>query len=477
MDLSNFFSIMRGEIVLAAIILILLLAEIATKDKEKVIHLAIGLFFVHTVFGFFGVGEGVLFGGMFKSSALVNMFKNILNVGVLIVLFQSASWVKDKLKENNRVTEFYILLFSSLLGMYYMISAGDFLMFYIGIEMASLPVAGLAAFDIYHKRSSEAALKYIFLAAITSGISLLGISFLYSASGTIFFDELKPFMTNDSLITLGFLFFLVGLLFKISIVPFHLWTADVYEGAPIGVTSYLSVISKGASAFILVIILFTMAKPIMELWREVIYMLSMLTMFVGNIFALRQKNMKRFLAFSSIAQAGFIILGMLSGSQLGMSAVVFFLATYIFSNLGAFGVVYAIANQTGKENMDDYNGFYRTNPLLSVLMMLALFSLAGIPPVAGFFGKFFLFMSAASAGYYWLIFFAVINVTISLYYYLLVVRAMFVRKNDNPIPAFKSDMYMRIGLVLPAIGILLLGLYSPIYEHINELVGLFLGNG
>ena len=220
-----------------------------------------------------------------------------------------------------------------------------------------------------------------------------------------------------------------------------------------------------------------MAKPIMELWREVIYMLSMLTMFVGNIFALRQKNMKRFLAFSSIAQAGFIILGMLSGSQLGMSAVVFFLATYIFSNLGAFGVVYAIANQTGKENMDDYNGFYRTNPLLSVLMMLALFSLAGIPPVAGFFGKFFLFMSAASAGYYWLIFFAVINVTISLYYYLLVVRAMFVRKNDNPIPAFKSDMYMRIGLVLPAIGILLLGLYSPIYEHINELVGLFFGNG
>ena len=474
MDLSNFFSIMRGEIVLAAIILILLLAEIATKDKEKVIHLAIGLFLVHTVLGFFGVGEGVLFGGMFKTSALVNMFKNILNVGVMIVLFQSADWVKSKLKKNERVTEFYILLFSSLLGMYYMISAGDFLMFYIGIEMASLPVAGLAAFDLYQKRSAEAALKYIFLAAITSGISLLGISFLYSASGTIFFDELKPFMTNDSLITLGFLFFLVGLLFKISIVPFHLWTADVYEGAPIGVTSYLSVISKGASAFILVIILFTMARPIMELWREVIYMLSILTMFIGNIFALRQKNMKRFLAFSSIAQAGFIILGMLSGSQLGMSAVVFFLATYIFSNLGAFGVVYAIANQTGKEEMDDYNGFYRTNPLLSVLMMLALFSLAGIPPVAGFFGKFFLFMSAASVGYYWLIFFAVINVTISLYYYLLVVRAMFVRKNDDPIPAFKSDLYMKIGLILPAVGILLLGLYSPVYEHINELVGMFL---
>ena len=184
--------------------------------------------------------------------------------------------------------------------------------------------------------------------------------------------------------------------------------------------------------------------------------------------------MKRFLAFSSIAQAGFVILGMISGTQLGMTSVIFFLTTYIFSNLGAFGVVYAIANKTGKENMDDYNGFYRTNPLLSILMMLALFSLAGIPPVAGFFGKFFLFMSAASEGYYWLIFIAVINVTISLYYYLLVVRAMFVRPNDNPIPYFKSDWFMRLGLLLPAIGILLLGLYSPVFEHINELVGMFL---
>lgn len=474
MDIGNFFSIMRGEIVLTAMILILLIAEIAFKDKEKIINLSIGLFFIHTVLGFLGIEAGELFGGMFRTGETINLFKNILNVGVLIVLFQSASWVKNKLKESNRVSEFYLLMFVSVLGLYFMISAGDFLMFYIGIEMASLPVAGLAAFDTFRRRSSEAALKYIFLAAITSGISLFGISLLYASSGTIYFDDMSQFLTNDNLITLGFLFFLVGLLFKISIVPFHLWTADVYEGAPIGVTSYLSVISKGASAFILMVLLFTMAKPIMELWTEVIYMLSILTMFIGNLFALRQKNMKRFLAFSSISQAGFIILGMISGSQLGMTAVIFFLTTYIFSNLGAFGVVYAIANQTGKENMDDYNGFYRTNPLLSVLMMLALFSLAGIPPVAGFFGKFFLFMSAASKGYYWLIFIAVINVTISLYYYLLVVRAMFIRKNDNPIPHFKSDTYMKIGLILPAIGIVVLGLYSPVYEHINELVGMFL---
>ena len=474
MDFSNFFSIMRGEIILTAVIVLMIIAEIAVKNKEKIIYFALFLFFVHTVIGFFGIQEGTLFGGMFRTNGTINTFKNILNTGVLIVLLQSTSWVKDKMTECNRVAEFYILLFASLLGMYFMISAGDFLMFYLGIETASLPVAGLAAFDTYKRRSSEAALKYIFLAAITSGVSLFGISLLYASSGTIYFNEMTSYLTGDNLVTLGFLFFITGLLFKISIVPFHLWTADVYEGAPIGVTSYLSVISKGASAFILIIILYTMAKPLMEMWREVIYILAILTMFTGNLFALRQKNMKRFLAFSSIAQAGFVILGMISGTQIGMTSVIFFLTTYIFSNLGAFGVVYAIANKTGKENMDDYNGFYRTNPLLSILMMLALFSLAGIPPVAGFFGKFFLFMSAASAGYYWLIFIAVINVTISLYYYLLVVRAMFIRPNDNPIPFFKSDWSMRLGLLIPAIGILLLGLYSPVYEHINELVGMFL---
>lgn len=474
MDISNIFSIMRGEIILIAIILILLIAEIASKDKEKIIYLSLFLFLIHTVVGFFGIPEGTLFGNMFRTNETINTLKNILNVGVLIVLLQSTSWVKDKMTECKRVSEFYILLFASLLGMYFMISAGDFLMFYLGIETASLPIAGLAAFDTFKKRSSEAALKYIFLAAITSGVSLFGISLLYASSGTLYFNEITQYLTNDNLVTLGFLFFITGLLFKISIVPFHLWTADVYEGAPIGVTSYLSVISKGASAFILLIILYTMAKPLMEMWREVIFVLAILTMFTGNLFALRQKNMKRFLAFSSIAQAGFVILGMISGTQIGMASVVFFLTTYIFSNLGAFGVVYAIANKTGKENMDDYNGFYRTNPLLSILMMLALFSLAGIPPVAGFFGKFFLFMSAASEGYYWLIFIAVINVTISLYYYLLVVRAMFIRPNDNPIPYFKSDWAMRLGLLIPALGILLLGLYSPVYEYINDLAGLFL---
>jgi len=282
-------------------------------------------------------------------------------------------------------------------------------------------------------------------------------------------------IASDNLTILAFILFFTGLAFKISLVPFHFWTADVYEGAPISVASYLSVISKGSAVFILMIMLFTVLKPLMHIWENLLYLIALATMFMGNLFALRQQNMKRFLAYSSIAQAGFILLGMVTGTQLGTATVVYFVMIYIFSNLAAFGVVQAISLKTGRENMNDYEGLYRTNPNLSLVMMLALFSLAGIPPVAGFFGKFFLFTAAASKGYYLLVFIAVVNVTISLYYYLLVVSAMFIRTNESAIPYFKNKIYMRLGLIIAAAGILVLGLYSPLYDYIYELSSSFCG--
>ncbi len=250
-------------------------------------------------------------------------------------------------------------------------------------------------------------------------------------------------------------------------MPFHLWTADVYEGAPVNVASYLSVISKGAAVFTLAILLYTVFYSIAPMWKHLLYAIAIVTMTVGNLFALRQKNLKRFLAFSSIAQAGFILLGMIDGSELGMASILYFVLIYIFTNLGAFGVVSAISVATGKENMDDYNGLYSTNPKLSLLMMLSLFSLAGIPPVAGFFGKFFLFTAAAHSGYFWLVFIAVINATISLYYYLLIVKAMFINKSDEPIAYFKSSLTTRLGLAMCLVGIFAVGLFSPIYEYIR----------
>lgn len=474
MNFSNFL-LMRHEILLLVITMVLLIAEIFIhKDKKSsIVHLAIFLFGIHTAIGFFPVEENHLFGGMFHSNAMIHFFKNILNVGVLILLLQSADWLNEKIVGENRGSEFFILLFSSLLGMYFMISAGDFLMFYIGLELSTLPVAALAALETSKRISSEAGIKLILSAGLASGVSLFGISMLYATSGSIYFDSIAEVITSSNLSILGMLLFFAGLAFKISLVPFHFWTADVYEGAPISVASYLSVISKGAAVFILMILLFTVLKPLMHIWENLVYVVAISTMFIGNLFALRQQNMKRFLAFSSIAQAGFILLGLITGTQLGTATIVYFVMIYIFSNLAAFGVVQAISLQTGKENMNDYEGLYRTNPNLSLVMMLALFSLAGIPPVAGFFGKFFLFTAAASKGYYLLVFLAVVNVTISLYYYLLVIRAMFLRKSDHAIPYFKNKLYMRLGLIMTVIGILVLGLYSPLYDYIYELSSVF----
>lgn len=470
MSLENFL-LMRQELVLIVVILLLIIGETFSKEQHKrhLVGLAILLFTIHTIIGFFPIAEGFLFGGMFKTNVLLHLFKNVLNVGVLIILLQSADWVNEKLVSEHKSTEFFILLFSSLLGMYYMISSGDFLMLYLGIELSALPVAALVAFETSKRKSAEAGIKFILSAALASGTSIFGVSLLYASTGTIYYAEMASVLSFSNLSLLGFVFFFSGLAFKISLVPFHFWTADVYEGAPIGITSYLSVISKGSAVVILMIILFTVMRPFEIITQNMLYIISVATMFMGNLFALRQQNLKRFLAFSSIAQAGFILLGIIASDQLGASTVIYFVMIYVFTNLAAFGVVQSVSLHSGKENMDDYNGLYRTNPKLSLIMMLALFSLAGIPPVAGFFGKFFLFTAAASKGYYLLVFIAVVNVTISLYYYLLVIRAMFLRRSETPIPYFENKIYMKLGLALAAIGVLFIGLYSPIYDYIFEI--------
>ncbi|HZX63182.1 MAG TPA: NADH-quinone oxidoreductase subunit N [Bacteroidales bacterium] len=462
--------IMRHELLLVAITVILLLVEIFLPQdkKHKIILPAILLMALVTIAGFIPGPTGVLFGGMYGTSPLILLMKNILNIGVLIIFIQSVSWLKME-EQKEKIGEFFVIMLSTLIGMNYMISSGDFLMFYLGLELATIPLATLAAFERFKEKSAEAGVKLIFTSALSSGILLYGLSMIYGTTGTVYFPEVSAAYNSTPLQILAFIFFFAGMAFKISLVPFHLWAADVYEGAPINVTSYLSVISKGAAVFIFMIILYTVFNKIALMWRDVIYVISILTMTMGNLFAMRQRNIKRFLAFSSIAQAGFILLGIIGQSQLGMTTVVYFVLVYIFSNLGAFGVAAIISNRTGKESIDDYDGLYRTNPMLSLTMMLALFSLAGIPPVAGFFGKFFLFTAAAKQGMYILVFIAVLNTIISLYYYLLVVKAMFLNQSDRPIAYFKSDGYTKVGLAMCIAGIIIIGFASPVYEFILKL--------
>lgn len=461
---------MRHELLLIIAALLVLMAEIFHDPaKKRSINLfSVGLFVVVTIIGFLPLPSGSLFGGMYQVTDTRLMMKNILNIGALLVSIQSVTWL-NKEENSEKISEYYILLISTLIGMDFMISAGHFLMFYIGLELATIPIAALAAYDRYSNKSAEAGIKLILISALSSGILLYGLSMIYGTTGTFYFNEIAKLFVNDNLQILGFIFFFTGMAFKISIVPFHLWTADVYEGAPVNITSYLSVISKGAAVFIFIIVLFTVFPVIIATWQKIIYVSAVLTMTIGNLFAIRQQNLKRFLAFSSISQAGYILLGFIGGNQLGMASVIYYILVYIFSNLAVFGVVAAISNAKGKENIDEYNGLYRTNPGLSLVMLLGLFSLAGIPPLAGFFGKFFLFTAAAQKGFYILVLIGVLNTIISLYYYLLVVKAMFINKNDAPIEKFRSDFTTRFALGICIAGIVITGFASIIFEVIKNM--------
>jgi len=468
MDFTNFLLI-REELSLIAVIVILLTVDIIGGDRAKrwFQPLAIGLFGVHIVLNCLPRETFDAFGGMYIYTPIMTYVKTILNIGTLIIFLQVNAWLKE---ENNPIKqgEFYFLTLTTLLGMYFMISSGNFLLFFIGLETASLPMTTLVAFDKFKNKSAEAGAKYILSAVFSSGIMIFGLSFVYGANGSLYFDDVANTMSISYLQIMAFVFFAVGLFFKLSLVPFHLWTADVYEGAPTSVTAYLSVVSKGSAAFVLLTIFTKVFGNIISQWQIVLWIIIVLTITIGNLFALRQNNIKRFLAFSSISQAGYIVLAAISGSAVGMTALVFYILVYLFSNLAVFGVVSIIENHTGKLNISDYKNLYKTNPKLSFVMMLALFSLAGIPPFAGFFSKLFVFMSAWNNMFYVLVAIAGINTVISLYYYLLVVKAMYLEENDNPIPTLKSDIASKISLVVCFLGFVLVGIISIIFQKIGE---------
>ena len=462
---------MRGEIALIAAIVIAFLYDlVAGKGARKYFNPLMCILMAGCIAAClvsFPRESGDVFGGMFTYVPVHSIVKSILAIGTLIVFLQADTWLRRDDTEFKR-GEFYVLTLSTLLGMYFMVSAGHFLMFFIGMELASVPMACLVAFDKYRHNSAEAGAKFILCALFASGLMLYGISFLYGTCGTLYFEDMASRLDGSALQILALVFFFSGLGFKISLVPFHLWTADTYQGAPTAVTSYLSVVSKGSAAFVLMAVLVKVFAPMVEQWQMILYVVIILSITVANLFAIRQQNLKRFLAFSSISQAGYIMLAVISGTSFGMTSLIYYVLVYLAANLAAFGVISAVEqNSGGKVNMSDYNGLYRTNPKLAVVMTLALFSLAGIPPFAGFFSKFFIFASAFEEGFHVLVFIALINTIVSLYYYILVVKAMFITPNESPVAAFRSDCSTRISLVLCLAGILLLGIVSSVYDGIN----------
>src|ERR1035437_181199 len=464
---TEFFILMKSELSLTLIIFILLILKVwdGIKDNSTWLHITNILLLFNFAVGFICSTDGMLFNGMFHTNNILVLEKSILNFGTLIISLQAFDW----LKTHKHVPEFFILLLTTLLGMFFIISSGNFLMFYLGLEIASIPLAALANFDLEKLKSSEAAVKMILLSAFSSCIMLFGISLLYGSAGTLSFAELPALIANGNLEILSLIFIFVGFAFKLSSVPFHLWTADVYEGSPVSVTSYLSVISKAAIVFVFISVLGPLFFNFQTMWYNILFLTIVLTITVGNLFAIRQDNIKRFLAFSSIAQAGYILLGLSAGNHMGTSATIYFLLVYIFSNLGAFGVIGIVSALANKENISDYKGFYKTNPLLSWILTISLFSLAGIPPTAGFFGKMFLVTAGASHGNYILVIIAALNMIISLYYYLRVVKAIFIDPNETPIEKICGSFSAKFALILCMIGIVATGFASVIYEYINNL--------
>ena len=465
--INEFIGLMKHELILCVILFLLLIIKIGSNDDNSGRwHVMINiLLFLNLIFGFCCNLSGELFNGMFQSNDLILLEKNILNLGLLIISLQAHPYTRT----HRHAPEFYILLLSSVLGMFFMLSSGHLLLFYIGLELSTIPLAALANFNLNKSASSEAGMKMIMSSAFSSALLLMGISLMYGTTGSLSFSEITLQLTGAPLQVFAFVMLFVGFAFKLSIVPFHFWTADVYEGAPVPVAAFLSVISKSAIAFVFVTVLYTVFESMVNVWYILLFITAVLTIGIGNLFALRQENIKRFLAFSSIAQVGFILVGISGGSQESEAAVIYFLLIYIFSNLGAFGVVNIVSSITGKESINDYKGFYKTNPALSWIMTISLFSLAGIPPTAGFFGKLFLLTAGASTGNYILIAFAAINMVVSMYYYLRIVKAMFMESNEHPIQKISFSLFPSIALILCIAGILLTGFSGDLYTYIYEL--------
>ena len=479
MNYTDFFK-MIPEASLVAVLIILFVADFIsakTEERKWFNPLACALLLVNAIVCLLPMQPEEAFGGMYITSAAVNVMKAILAFGTFIVVLQSRVWAGKSGKEG----EFYMLVVSTLLGMNTMMSAGNFLMFFLGLEMASVPMACVVAFDAYRNNSAEAAAKFILTATFSSGVMLYGISFLYGQFGTLYFEDIAVKMQATPLTVIGLVFFFSGLGFKISLVPFHFWTADTYQGAPTTVTGYLSVISKGAAAFTLLSILFHVFGGMMEYWHVLLMIVVVLSITIANLFAVRQNELKRFMAFSSISQAGYIMLAAIGNNWANsVAALSYYVLIYVVANMAVFTIISVVEqNNGGKTDISDYNGFYQTNPRLSFLMTLAMFSLGGIPPFAGMFSKFFIFMSGVNgadinttmgAWAYGVVFIALLNTVISLYYYLKIVKAMYIVRTDNPLSTFKSDCNTKFALAICMAGILLFGVCSFVYEWIAAAV-------
>jgi NADH-quinone oxidoreductase subunit N len=406
-----------------------------------------------------------LFGGMLRLDATSFVFRLIFVCGAgLTALFAMHHEIIG-----NR-GEFYALMLISTLGMSLMAAAGDLILLFLAIETTSLPLYILAGFLTRDEKSVEAGIKYMLYGAVTSAVMLYGFSLLYGFTGTTNLYEIAGQLLPRAGAplfgpVLALLLALVGFGFKISAAPFHFWAPDVYEGAPTPVTGFLSTASKAAGFVVLMRVLVVAFPDFSAIWQALLIALAIGSMFIGNLLALAQKNIKRLLAYSSIAQAGYMLIGVAVGSPLGLQGTIYYLMAYLLTNLVVFGVIAAISQETGSDELDSYQGFSRRSPGLALALLVGLLSLGGIPPFAGFFGKLLVFGAAVQGGLAWLAFIGVLNAVIGLYYYLTVLRVVYTGEPQNAGKPVPVAFPWRVALVLCVVGILVLGvILAPPYS-------------
>lgn len=451
--------LLAPEIFLTLWLCVVLAVDFSFKniDHENLAYLSVGGIIATLInliwFNYIGV-HGALFNDTFVLDGMAIFFKIIILLSTALVLLMSIDYVKSFRFFRG---EYYFLVMMSALGMMFMASAQDLLSVFVTLEFSTFGFYVLVAYLREDERSSEAGLKFFILGVFAAGLLTYGISLVYGETGTFVFSEMTSTSGSYGL-AIGFIMIFAALGFKIGAVPFHSWIPDTYQGAPTPITAFLSIAPKAAAFAILIRMFYVALITFKPMWVLLFVVASIVSMTYGNIVAIAQKNIKRLLAYSGIAQIGTVMIGLAAGTKRGSDAILFFLLSYLFANLGAFAVVVGVSNLIKSDEIEDYNGLNRRSPFLAAAMLLFLLSLAGVPPLAGFIGKIYIFLAAIEQELYTLLIVGLINIVISLYYYLIVVKKMYINEPTDPTPLTVSAP-LKTAICVCIAGTLLLGIY------------------
>ena len=466
------------EILLALLACLVLFSDLWTRSVDSRLPFTlswVGLTLICVLFLALDHGVEEVYLGTYRVTGLALLFKQVFALSSLCTVLLSRSYFvpggnfRGTMKNQG---EFYTILLTCTLGMFTVVSATELLTLFIGMEMATIPLYVLSAFLKGDDSSAEASTKYIIMGSLSTGLLLFGYSFFYGAAGSLQFSDLLAVAQRapeNPLLNLGVLFVLAAIGFKLTLFPFHMWAPDVYEGAPTPVAAFLSISSKATAVAFLVVLLHGPLAPLRENLHWIILLLAGTTMTVGNLGALKQQNLRRFMAYSSIAQAGYIVMALTGEQAVTQTAIIFYLLVYGAANYGTFFII-SLVGRDQEETFPALRGLGRHHPVLALLLLLFLFSLAGIPPLAGFLGKFLLFAAAAEQGYYFMVVFAALNSTVSLYYYLLLIREAYINEPTSTPLEIRVDLPRKAGLILVSLGILLPAFLPQILAAIDGSV-------